>query len=97
MNNLTKNLTYSDISADISELGDDHDLIIEDLNLARHSIQEKALYSHNNEFANGIPAVLTKENYVKANSVKRSIEYDSVFTKNFLFNKSDYLAKAGQN
>lgn len=97
MNNLTKNLTRSDILADINELGEAHKEVVEDIKLTRDTIRERAIYDHKNHFIDGFPAVLTHENYVKANSVQKSEDYDVVFAKKFLFNKSDYLAKAGQN
>lgn len=97
MDNLTKNITHSDILADINELGETHNEVVEDIKLTRHTIRERAVYDHKNHFIDGFPVVLTHENYVKASNVERTRQYDPVFTKNFLFNKSDYLAKAGQN
>jgi hypothetical protein len=95
--NVTENLAYSDILVDISELGEAHKAVVKDIELVRHTIEDRAIYDHKNYFVNGHPEVLTKENYAKASNIQRSREYDSLFTKNFLFNKSDYLAKAGQN
>jgi hypothetical protein len=91
------NLKYNHIRMDTNEDKDLHESVYEDIKLARHNIEERAIYSYKNYFLNGVPVELTKENSITASNVQRSREYDPIFTKGFLYNKSKYLNMAVQN
>jgi hypothetical protein len=95
--NVTSNVAYSDIRTEANESKDIHNELTNRIVELRLETEDRALHSPYNIFDDSQQPLLCRQSLDDITNVSNSRKYDSKFENDFLFNKSDYLTRAGQN
>jgi hypothetical protein len=95
--NVTSNVAYSDIRTEANESKDIHNELANRIVELRLETEDRALHSPYNLFDDSQQPLLCRQSLDDMTNVSNLRKYDVTFDNSFLFNKSSYLEKAGQN